>query len=213
MSLLIFDLDGTLVDSLDDIHNALKKATDHFNIPTQDKDTVQKYVGPGIDELLTRALRDTTVQLETFRPIFRNYYRETHVYTTLYTGILDLLQYLKNRHHSLCVLTNIPEEPAKKLLKEFNIDHHFDLIIGPDTYGFYKPHPGSIFKILSHYPTPPEKVIMIGDGDADVLVAKAANIDSIAVSYGYRTKEKLQGFRPTHLVETVCDLYALLTKA
>lgn len=210
--LILFDLDGTLIDSLDDIHTALTKAQATFAIPPLHREVVKKYVGPGIDELLMRATEDSGVPLEAFRNTYRDIYLDTHMHTALYKGVPELLQTIKSKDVSLCILTNKPEQAAKRLLQTFEISHFFDHIIGPDTYGFCKPHPGSILELFKLYPEKPKKIFMVGDGDADILVAKAASIQSIGVTYGYRTREKLAGYQPSYLVDTVSELEILLKK-
>jgi phosphoglycolate phosphatase len=209
--LLIFDMDGTLVDTENDIVFTLNEALAEFNLPPKTSDEIRRYIGPGIDHLYDYALENSTVNRNEFNLVFKKHYRANlDKETQLYTGIYDLLEELHTYPIKMAVLTNKPSEPAEKLCNIFNISPFLSDIIGPDTLGAYKPDPTSIHYLLAKYRISKNNAIMIGDSTPDIAAAKAAGIDSVGVSYGYKDLQSIQNLNPTHIMPSVADLKKLL---
>jgi phosphoglycolate phosphatase len=208
--LLIFDLDGTLVDTRRDLANAVNYALQQLGKDEIDLDTVTGYVGDGVRKLLERALGDTAkTALQTAHRYFQSYYRE-HIadFSQTYPGIRNVLVHFA--HKQKAVLTNKPQEFTNALLQRLNIHHHFDIIIGGRPGLKLKPDPEAVRLILSRLNVSPSRALIIGDGENDILAGKAAGLATCAVTYGFRSAEKLLALQPDFVVGVPAELKDLI---
>lgn len=176
--LLIFDLDGTLIDSADDISESIQQLYRETKREVPEKSTITAAIGDGVRTLIERT---TTPPydglLEKFLPIYeRGCLRQTK----LYPGVQRTLEELPGRK---TILSNKPEGLCQKMVTDLGIDSHFEGIFGGDSFPIRKPNPEVIQKILKKYPA--ERPILIGDSKVDVQTAVEARIPVIAVRYGY----------------------------
>jgi phosphoglycolate phosphatase len=204
--LLIFDLDGTLVDTRRDLANAVNYALRQLGKDEIDLDTITGYVGDGIRKLLERALGNAVeADLETARQHFRFFYQK-HIadFSQLYPGLGDVLQHFQSKKKA--VLTNKPQEFTEALLRRLDIYHHFEMIVGGQRNLKLKPDPEGVRLILTRLNASPSQAVIIGDSENDILTGKAAGIATCAVTYGFRPAEKLRALKPDFVVGSPTEL-------
>lgn len=203
----VFDLDGTLVDSIEDMRRALNEAAIAHQMPTIERETVMAWVGGGVDDLVARACADTSVDLVAFRGAYRQAYHTLgHTQTTLYPGVYAGLSRLQAASVSLAVLTNKPADSAVTVLKQMGIYDGFRLVAGPDTFGVHKPDPLGLCQLMTQLGATPMATVMIGDAATDVQVGQAAHTHTVAVTYGYRSVAELEAAKPTYLCHTFSEV-------
>jgi phosphoglycolate phosphatase len=188
---LVFDLDGTLVDSAPDLVNSLNAALAHEGLPPMMFKDVKRLVGQGALALIQRALHVHHVKLDTERQlamldIFLHYYAE-HICddSLVYPPVEATLKQLKSLGAQCAVCTNKPEKLAVALLRHLKLDHYFTAICGGDTFVHHKPHAGHIIDTVARARGNISQTIMIGDSATDLLAARASGVPVILVDYGY----------------------------
>lgn len=209
IDLIIFDLDGTLVDTRQDITNSVNYARKRVGLPALDVDTVIKYVGNGVKKLMERSLPENQKNnVQEAVSYFRDHYRDhALVYTRLYQGVKELLVHFQNK--KLAVISNKPEEFSRNILKGLNVDKYFNLILGGDSLPVMKPNPEPILRVLNVLKVVPDKAVMVGDGITDIEAGKRAKVLTCAVSYGFRKKEILLRVKPDFTVNDILELKRL----
>lgn len=187
---LIFDLDGTLIDSAPDLATALNHALQEANRDTVTLHQVTQMIGDGVAKLVERgfdatggAPEDPEHHLNRFHHHYNN---ATADLTTLYPGVLETLKILASAGHRMALCTNKPAEPTAAVLDAFGLTSFFEAVTGGDTFPVRKPSPGHLLGTLKLMDADPEHAVMIGDSPNDVQVALNAAVPAIAVSYGYR---------------------------
>jgi phosphoglycolate phosphatase len=199
--LLIFDLDGTLVDTRRDLANAMNYALHQLGKNALDLQTLTSYVGDGISKLLERALPNPSeTDLETVRHHFGQFYFE-HIadFSQPYPGVIEVLDHFAGKKKA--VLTNKPQEFADALLQRLGICMYFETIIGGQPNLKLKPDPEAILKILNHSAVSPARTLIIGDSENDILAGKASGVVTCAVTYGFRSAEKLSALNPDFMID------------
>lgn len=188
---LLFDLDGTLLDTAPDLHATLNHCLETAGRPIVTLDSVKHMVGQGARVLLERGMTATggmpdTEYFEDLVTLFFSYYEQhltDHCYP--YDGLLALLPQLKAKNCELAICTNKPEAFALKIIKDLDLASYFPVITGGDSFEMRKPHPGHVLKTLERMTLQTGPAVMIGDTHNDIDAANAAGITSIAVSFGY----------------------------
>ena len=204
---IIFDLDGTLVDSIHDIHLALDFCCKQFNIKTPSKKETRHYVGPGAEQLIQATVNGTNISVNTFYDTFRSAYRTDYIsQTQCYDGMIDLLKELKHASKKLAILTNKPEDASRYLLENLNILDLFEAVIGPDTYDSAKPNPKGLLQLIDDLGCTKNECVFIGDTPTDIRTARAALVPSIAICHGYGSKDVLEKENPTHIIDDCTQL-------
>jgi len=208
--LVIFDLDGTLIDSQTDLANAVNHVRSSHKMPLLSVSEVRAFVGDGIKVLMKRSLPGLTepLLLEATND-FRSYYGK-HLLenTVLFPGVLEMLKNLRGIQKA--VLTNKPEALAAKILKGLKIDGYLASLSGGDSSPKKKPDPQPVFDIINKLSSRIELCAIVGDGKNDILAAKAAGVTSIAVSYGYTAPAELKALCPDFMVGNLSELCQLL---
>jgi phosphoglycolate phosphatase len=207
---LIFDLDGTLVDSLHDIAASVNHARSAFGLPQSTSDTIKTFVGDGIRLLIERSFDGRNFQhIEKAISFAKEYYQEHLIEkTTVYPGIVAILDYFKKK--TKVVLTNKPENLAKQIIAGLGLSSYFVLVKGGSDGRQLKPHPEAVQTILAQFKVMPQDAVVVGDGVNDILVAKAAGVPSIAVTYGYTSKKDLLQLSPDFIIESPERLLAII---
>jgi phosphoglycolate phosphatase len=214
MDLLIFDLDGTLIDSRLDLANAVNATRRHLGMDALTNERVYSYVGNGAPVLIRRALGDQATEAEVQEALeyFLEYYGAHDLdYTTLYPGVKAALDRFRDAGKKLAVLTNKPVRMTHHIVGGLGIGEHFFRIYGGNSFEFKKPHPIGIEKLMSEAGIAREKTLMIGDSAVDVNTARNARVQCAGVTYGFQP-ESLADPAPEILVDGMEQLADLLLR-
>ena len=208
---VIFDLDGTLLDTLDDLTSAVNYALSRFSLPKRDREEVRSFVGNGQRKLLERA-SENKVLTDELLPLCREYYiKHSSDKTQPYEGILKLLKDLKNQGIKTAVVSNKPHYATKPLVERYFGDL-ISLTQGEDEeHGVMrKPDPASLLTVMEKLNADKETTVYIGDSDVDIITSKNAGVDCISVSWGFKTAEFLKENGATALADTTAELTEFL---
>jgi phosphoglycolate phosphatase len=209
---LLFDLDGTISDPKIGITNSVRHALSRFNISVQDPDSLVDFIGPPLHESFkTKYAMDNSEAKRAVR-YFREYFSRYGLYENrLYPGIESLLCELKEEGRLIILATTKPEVFARRILRHFRLDALFSGVFGSNLDGSGASKAELIGRILEHGQGISGKTsVMIGDRALDILGARAHGIDSIGVTYGYGTKDEIEGSHPTRVARSVNELKTLL---
>lgn len=189
MQLLIFDLDGTLIDSSRDLVISTNAMLRHLGRPEVDEKTVNSYVGDGAPKLVRRALggNPSDAEFDAAYAFFIRYYRAHSLeYTDLYPGIREALDELRGPENILAVLTNKPVKISYDILAGLNVADYFFRVYGGDSFPSKKPDPVGIETLLREANVEREFAVMIGDSSVDIATAKNAGVRTVGVSWGFK---------------------------
>ena len=203
--LVIFDLDGTLLDTIEDLGNAVNYILERHGMPQYTVEQYRKMVGHGIRNLIRKAFSPMELDdayLETCVAEFKAYYL-AHIdeHTRPFPGIVELLNDLYARDVQLAVVSNKVQEGTERLIHEFFPDIVFVAIFGNRVGYPMKPAPEIVASVLAKANCVPADAVMVGDSNTDMQTAANGGIDGIAVSWGNRTREQLAGNRIADTVE------------
>ena len=207
--LVMFDLDGTLVDSVPDLAAAVDQVLALRGRPAAGVERVKDWVGNGALVLVRRALAGNIdhaevneAEAQAALADFMQAYSGGHAATTVYAGVLELLGWLRERGVLLSVITNKPERFVAPLLEEKGLGR-FDWIIGGDTLPVKKPDPAGLLQIMTAAGVTAQQSLFVGDSLNDVLAARAAGVRVVAVSYGYNHGRSVALENPDLLVDSL----------
>lgn len=205
---ILFDLDGTLTDPKVGITKCVQYSLEKMGIIESDLDKLESFIGPPLQESFARNYSfnedRANLAIEYYRERFKN---KGMFENELYNGIPQLLAHLKEQQKTLAVATSKPTVFSEKILKYFNIDKYFDLVVGSNLDGTRTSKTEIIQYILDELNQyEKQDFIMIGDRKHDIIGAKNTGIHSIAVSYGYGSLEELKISNPTLIVNDVDEL-------
>jgi phosphoglycolate phosphatase len=189
MDLLIFDLDGTLIDSKLDLAHAVNATRAHMGLEALDFERVYSYVGNGAPVLIRRVLGEqaSEAEVEEALEFFLEYYREHYLdYTTLYPGVREALDRFRDAGKQMAVLTNKPVRISTAILDGLGVAPHFFRIYGGNSFDFKKPHPIGVETLMREAGVPRERTLMIGDSSVDIRTAINAGVASCGVTYGFQ---------------------------
>ncbi|MEL1252848.1 HAD family hydrolase [Flavobacterium sp. DGU38] len=210
---IIFDLDGTLVNSLEDISDAMNKVLKGLNYPTHTYETYQYFIGSGLRNLVSKALPATNNSEEQIEICFEcmiNEYREICTLKTKpYDGIVELLENLTSQNIKMAVFSNKADELTKKIASEI-FPNHFDTAVGLSTEALKKPNPFEALEIGKKWNLKPEEILFVGDSDIDMQTAVNANMFPVGVTWGYRTEEELKNSGAKVVVNRASELMEIL---
>lgn len=178
----LFDLDGTLVDSVDDLAKAVNGLRSELGLPPLGRATVRSYVGDGATALVTRALPPgafTASRLQRFLALYGEHLLDS---TRPYPGILPVLEQL--RHRPLAVVTNKPFRLTSRLLQGLGLDAYFPVVIGGDSCAEKKPSPLPVLEALARLGSDPAAAVMIGDHHTDLRAGRAAGVRTCFCGWG-----------------------------
>ena len=207
---LVFDLDGTLIDSKRDLVLAVNATRRHMHLAVLDDDTVSSYVGDGMQKLVERALGEgyTMPQIEEAMAYFLSYYREHMLDNTVtYPGVREALEALRAR--PLAVLTNKPVKFSRAILDGLGLSPYFRQVYGGNSFEKKKPDPTGMNTLLAEFQLSPREAMLVGDSIVDIETARNAGTWSAGVTYGLGSA-KLNTLPPDILLDTLADLPAHL---
>ena len=202
--LIIFDLDGTLIDSCRDLAAAVNGMRHHYGLSPLSVETVTGYVGNGVRMLVTRALQDTDIDIDEALRIQQPIYRD-HVIdqTTLYPGVQAGLQHLHDAGHVLAVATNKPAEACALILNHLGIRDLFISVLAGGNFPVLKPEPDMILAIMATAGIKADDTWVVGDNYTDLESARRAGARSIFVTYGYGDPGQEE---PTLRCDSFCEV-------
>jgi phosphoglycolate phosphatase len=210
--LLIFDLDGTLLDTAADVHVCINAALKHMDIPAISREQSKKAIGPGSDQFFKAVFGRTSNRIEEFRAIFLPLYEEhCLVETKPFPGVVEMLQQLYGRY-DLAVATNKRRATTVKTLQGSGIMEFFEPVITPESVQRIKPAPDMIHHALDYFSCHANQALLIGDTDNDILAARAAGVPVILAEWGYGDMEELSKLQPEYTVKQPEDIVQLLYK-
>ncbi|AMO57640.1 hypothetical protein GZ77_14120 [Endozoicomonas montiporae] len=215
--LIMYDLDGTLVDSVPDLAISIDAMLDDMNLPKAGEDKVRLWVGNGIPSLVKRALVDDMagdqpgivnrdVFIKAYDSFKHHYAIEVGQHSHLYPGVKNFLEAMANKGVKQAVVTNKSEIFTEKLLKLMGIDHFFEISLGGDSLDEKKPHPMPLLHAIEQAEASLDTALMIGDSSNDIKAARAAGVKVIALPYGYNHGEPIEASNPDLIVPTMDKL-------
>jgi phosphoglycolate phosphatase len=216
IKLVIFDLDGTLIDSRLDLVHSVNAALRYIGRPSLPDDVIASYVGDGAPILIQRALGGVAVDEATVRQglqFFLSYYREHKLdHTTVYDGIREALVAVGRKSNGnprkLAVLSNKPVIPSRAIVEALGLGAFFTQIYGGNSFATKKPDPEGARKLLAEMGASPEETVIVGDSHVDVETGRNAGLWTVGVAYGF-APHTLQDRPPDVLVDTPRELAEL----
>jgi phosphoglycolate phosphatase len=210
---IVFDLDGTLVDTAPDLVAAANHVLGHVGLPPVDAQTLRPYIGHGARVMIERATavaKLSEAEHERLLERFLDYYSANiAVDSRPFEGAVDALERFKAAGAKLAVCTNKREGMSRLLLDALDLSRFFSAIAGRDTLANSKPHPGHLLGTIDLAGGDPARAVMIGDSNVDIATAKAAGVPVIAVSFGY-TDTPIAEFEPDAVIDHYRELEAAI---
>lgn len=205
---IIFDLDGTILNTISDLCNSCNYALNKYNKESITLSEASSFLGNGIKKLCERALKGDLKYLdEVYNVMLKHYYKNYNVYTTKYDYIDEIIKLIKNKNLIIGVISNKKEEVLIKLVNE-QFNDCFDFVIGDR--GIRKPDPYNINKISQKYNIKNDEILYIGDSNVDIETVKNAKCQGAYVSYGYRSYDDMKKLGANPLFKTSFELYQYL---
>ena len=212
--LVIFDLDGTLLDTIADLAESANHALKQLGYPTRDVEKIRTFVGNGVNKLLFRALPDeekTEENMMRMRTHFVPYYDAHNAdLSAPYPGIVTLLEELQAKGLRMAVASNKYQEATAKLVKHYFPMIDFVEILGQREGINVKPDPTIVFDILKKAGVSKEETLYVGDSGVDMQTAINAGVDAIGVTWGFRPRTELENFHPMGLIDQAEELLVFL---
>lgn len=211
--LIIFDLDGTLLDTIADLAAATNHALQQFGYPTHDTDAYRFFVGNGINKLFERALPEkerTQANILKIRSCFIPYYNQHNAdLSRPYPGIKELLSTLQQKGIQIAVASNKYQEATRKLITQFFPKIQFTEVLGQREGIPTKPDPQIVFEIMRKAAADATETIYVGDSCVDMQTGLNAGVTTIGVSWGFRPRTELETFHPDQIVDQAADILSL----
>lgn len=218
--LIVFDLDGTLVDSAPDLAHGIDAMLESLGLPPRGLEQVQRYVGNGVERLVKRALTgdmwgepEPSLFEEAFGRFLKLYGESNGPHTRVYPGVTEALRRLRDAGMALCVLTNKQRCFTGPLLKAKGLDGFFEFWVCGDDLDRQKPDPAPLLHAMSRLGVAAAATWMVGDSATDVATARAAGVRVVAVSYGYNHGRDIRESKPDAVVDSLLQICTILDLA
>ena len=210
---IIFDLDGTLIDSLDDLADSMNGVLSQFRFPQHDLIAYKSFIGRGIRNLVKAALPENRRNEETLDKCYKlmlEIYAENCIDKTKpYPGILELLDELKSRHLKLAVFSNKADALTKKIVPSL-LPGYFDEVMGLILEANRKPNPAGAWDICKKWSLAPKEIIYVGDSNVDMQTAQNAGMFGVGVLWGYRDGQELMANGAELVIRQPLELLSIL---
>ncbi|TAH66936.1 MAG: HAD-IIIA family hydrolase [Anaerolineaceae bacterium] len=209
---IIFDLDGTLLNTLDDLKDSLNFALEKYGYQERTLEEVRSFVGNGVRKLVQRSLplHSSEKEVEQCLATFTAHYNENMQNKTRpYDGIMELLLHLDRCNYKLAIVSNKFDTAVKELAKEYFSDF-INIAIGDSSKVKRKPAPDAVYKAIDNLGSDIKKTIYVGDSETDVQTAKNAGIPCVGVTWGFRTREVLRNEGAEYLIDTPKELLTII---
>ena len=214
--LVIFDLDGTLLNTIEDLGNAANYALSLNGYPTHSLASYPFFVGNGVRNLIRKALPDdmrTDSIIESLLKDFKEYYNEHNTDCTKpYDGIEELLRNLQDNGVKIAVASNKYQQATEKIIAHYFGDIDFVAVYGQREGVNVEPDPSVVFSILSEAKVPKSEVLYVGDSGVDMETARRACVDSVGVTWGFRSEKELNEYHADMIVNKASDIFDIVMK-
>lgn len=206
VDLIMFDLDGTIADTGQDLADSVNFTRAHFDLPPLAEQRVLIHIGRGVEHLLKSVLPEADGdRFQEMMQVFLRHYEEHMLdQTALYPGVLEVLDYFRGKRR--IVVSNKIHRLTEAMLRGLAVEQHFDAIFGGDSAAEKKPHPALLTMALERYRIPASKALMVGDGDIDVEAGKRAGVMTCGVTYGQGDKNRLIAAKADVLIDELTEL-------
>ena len=211
----IFDLDGTLLDTLEDISDAMNSVLKRMKLPLHTSKEYLKYIGDGLESFVKQSLpkeyqSDESLLNEAVQGLKTEYSKTWHIKTKPFEGIMEMLDELKKRDIKMAVLSNKLDRFTKEMVEYYFENKYFNIVLGSREGIPRKPNPHSIFEILNEFNEKPENALYIGDSKYDMKAAVNANMKGIGVLWGFGTREEMEENKAYALISKPIELLNFL---
>ena len=209
---ILFDLDGTLLDTLDDLHNSVNRTMSAFHFPLRTREETRLAVGDGVGMLILRSIpggQDNPKFAECLAAFRADYAENNQVLTAPYEGIPTLLRSLREKNIRIGVVSNKFDSAVKALCADY-FGQLVEVAVGECEGVRRKPHPDSLFAAIQELSVSPEDCLYVGDSETDVQTAKNAGIPCLSVLWGFRDKETLLNAGATRFVQTPREILEMI---
>lgn len=231
---ILFDLDGTLVDSLRDLHAGVNHALGVLDRPPHDLERIRQFIGNGVRALLARSLlgpeevpdgasdevrqdcltrhverarqQDASRFERALEAFDEHYSAHCTRFTRPYPGVVEMLEELRARSLPLAVVSNKPERFTRQVLEDLELASYFDHVVGGDTTPHPKPHPAPVENAVLRLELEPARTLMVGDSPPDLLSGRRAGCRIVAVTYGFTSPERLASYEPDLTIDHPSEL-------
>lgn len=209
---IFFDLDGTLINSIYDLHDSVNYILNKYGYKERSLEEVNSFVGNGLKKLLLLSLPEKRDDFDLIYNDFSNYYF-THccIKTKPYDGIIEVLKKLKSKGIKLAVITNKPQNAAQEICEKF-FNGLFDVVTGEKEGIARKPEPEMVEITLKKLNAQKSETLYVGDSEVDILTGKNSGLKVLSVSYGFRDKTYLKSQGAGDIVDNTVDIYSFIVK-
>ena len=206
ISLIVYDFDGTLVDTLFDIADAVNLSLNELGLRTLSRATIRKYVGKGVERLIAQSI-DGTGYMDFPRAVelFRRHYSENLMnHTRFYPSGREILDHFRDKKQAIC--SNKPEDFVRRILESLKSLDYFDAILGGDSVGSKKPDPEGLLHLLDRFQCSPERAVVVGDSPVDIEMGKRAGVYTCVVNYGLGDPKEIASAGPDCSIDHLSQL-------
>ena len=217
-SMVLIDVDGTLVDSVPDLAYCVDEMLKALDMPVRGEERVRHWVGNGVERLVRRALinqldgEPDEALFEKAMPIFTALYAEnTSKRSCLYPGVKEALDFLRSTDVKIGCVTNKAAQFTLPILKDLGVADYFEIVICGDTLPQKKPDPAPLLHAAEKLGVSPDQSLMLGDSMSDVKAARAAGFDIVCMSYGYNHGEDIRDYNPDAVVDSMAEIQTVVS--
>jgi phosphoglycolate phosphatase len=209
VSLIIYDFDGTLVDTLFDISDAVNLSLNELGLRALSRETIRTYVGKGVERLMGQAINGTgCVDLARAVELFRKHYSKNLInHTNFYPSGREILDHFCDKKQAIC--SNKPEEFVRKILASLGSLDFFDAILGGDSLKSKKPDPEGLLYLLDRFQCSPKQTLLVGDSLVDIEAGIGAGVFTCIVNYGFGDPGELALAKPDCSIDNLSELKEL----